>query len=116
MLKMLRICLWLVVAMIALAVFDQVMVRIPLQTAGFKQAQTFYVDFRQRLLGLTGVTGKSAPPSIEQVIETTTQQRQKQPSRPQPYLYVDERGALQFVDSFEQVPEPFRKDAQSLAE
>ena len=113
MLKMLRFCLWLVVAMIALAVFDQVMVRIPLQTAGFKQAQTFYVDFRQRLLGLTG---KGASPSIEQVIETTTQQRQKQPSRPQPYLYVDERGALQFVDSFEQVPEPFRKDAQSLAE
>ncbi|HEY5675031.1 MAG TPA: hypothetical protein VIR78_15105 [Malonomonas sp.] len=116
MLKLLRMLLWLILVLVVVGGLDQFLVRVPLDTPGLAPVQTFYVDFRSRLLGLVGVETVAAPPAtIEQVIEATGSAPQ-QTKKSQRYLYVDEAGELQFADSLAQVPVKFRKAAQPLAE
>ena len=118
MLKLLKLFAWLIVGGILLIAFDQFLVRIPLDVPGVSQAQTFYVDFRSRLLGLVGIDGVAKRPekSIEQLIETTSAASTPKTQPPQRYLFVDETGTLQFADSIELVPARFRDSAQPLAE
>lgn len=118
MLKLLKIFAWMVLAMVLSVALDQLLVRVPLDVPGVNQAQTFYVDFRSRLLGLIGIDGAASLPekSIEQVIEATQEVPATKVKVPQRYLYVDDAGALQFADGLEQVPLKFRGNAQLLAE
>ena len=114
MLKLLKIFIWLVLLLVVVGGFDQFLLRVPLEMPGLSQAQTFYVDFRARLLGLVGVDPATPSASIEQLIETTGSAPQQ--LQPQRYLYVDADGVLQFADSLQQVPAKFRQAAQPLAE
>jgi len=116
--KLLKLFVLIIVTLILLVAADQLLLRVPLDLPGVRQAQTFYVDFRQRLFGLFGVemTSNETDKSIEQVIEATSKPSVDSPSKPQRYLYVDESGALQFTDSLQQVPAQFRDQAQPLAE
>lgn len=118
MFKLLKLFAWLLVAGVLLGSFDQLMMRVPMKVPGVSQAQTFYVDFRGRLLGLIGIDGVAKLPekSIEQVIEATQKLPETTSVANQRYLYVDDSGALQFADSFELVPPQFRKSAQPLAD
>jgi hypothetical protein len=118
MLKMLKLFAWIVFSVLVLLAADQLLVRVPLGLPGATQAQTFYVDFRGRLLDLIGVSpGESgAGKSIEEVIEATTQAPTLKKSAPQRYLYVDESGELQFADSLSLVPAKYREAAQPLAD
>lgn len=115
MLKLLKMLFWLTLVLVVAGGLDQLLVRVPLNTPGLTPVQTFYVDFRARLLGLVGVRPARAPTSIETVIEATSAAPQQQ-NKSQRYLYVDETGGLQFADSLSQVPLRFRKSAQPLAE
>ncbi len=119
MLKLVKYLLWVVVV-VALAIgFDQFMVRVPLETPGLKQTRQFYVDFRSRLLHLVPARGRSEQPvdAIEAVIaEKTAPVAAAAKKVVQRYLYVDDDGTLQFVDSLQQVPKKYRHDAQPLAE
>jgi len=115
MLKLLRMLLWLILVLVVVGGLDQFLVRVPLETQGLSPVQTFYVDFRSRLLGLVGIETAAEPASIEQVIEATSAAPQ-QNKKSQRYLYVDAAGELQFADSLAQVPLKFRKSAQPLAE
>lgn len=115
MLKLLRMLLWLVLVLAVVGGLDQLLVRVPLAAPGLSPVQTFYVDFRSRLLGLVGVKPVAAPTSIEKVIEATSAAPQ-QHKKSQRYLYVDETGELQFADSLSQVPLRFRKSAQPLVD
>ena len=122
MLKLLKLLGWTLTIVILLGAIDQIMVRVPLELPVLKPAQVFYVDFRSRLVGLFGgepatelqATGTKS--SIEQVIESSQAATSVRPQRAQRYLYVDETGALQFADSYSQVPAQYRKDAQPMAE
>ena len=118
MFKMLKLFAWIVFPTLLLLAADQFLVRVPLSLPGATQAQTFYVDFRGRLLDLIGVKqGKpGSGKSIEGVIEATTQAPKEKKSVPQRYLYVDENGALQFADSLSLVPAKYRETAQPLAD
>lgn len=118
MLKLLKLFAWLVFSLALLVGFDQLLVRVPLAVPGVAQVQTFYVDFRGRMLGLIGIDGVAELPakSIDQVIETTREVAAGKAQVPQRYLYVDDSGALQFADSLERVPLKFRGSAQPLAE
>lgn len=115
MFKLLKMFIWLVLVLVVVGGLDQFLLRVPLDIPGLSQTQTFYVDFRSRLLGLVGVKPTTAPASIEQVIEATSSAPQ-QVQKPQRYLYVDADGVLQFANSLDQVPSRFRRDAQPLAE
>ena len=117
MFKLLKVFGWLLFFVIAMVAVDQVLLRVPLDYPGVKPAQTFYVDFRHRLVGLllpeTGEPAKAK--SIEQLIEANSMP-EKSASKPQRYLYVDDSGALQFADSLQQVPLRYRQSAQPLAD
>ncbi|SHJ19130.1 hypothetical protein SAMN02745165_01755 [Malonomonas rubra DSM 5091] len=117
MFKLLKLFGWMLFFLIAVVAFDQFLLRVPLDYPGLKPAQTFYVDFRSRLLDLV-LPEKSTPlkaESIEQVIEQNTRPAQ-QTTKPQRYLYVDKSGVLQFADSLQQVPVQYRESAQPLAD
>ncbi|HKJ04969.1 MAG TPA: hypothetical protein VJ974_05175 [Geopsychrobacteraceae bacterium] len=113
MLKLVRWLVWLLVSLIVLTGLDQTLVRVPMKVPVLEQFQSFYVDFRGRLLGLTSRQVKQY--SVEQVIETTEKQVAPSAKVAGPrFLYVDDSGALQFADSLDAVPEPYRKDAQPM--
>ncbi len=112
MFKLFRLFSWLILTLVILACLDQLMLRVPLEAPGVREAQTFYLDFRSRLLRLVGLGADER--SIEQLIEAS--KPAKQPAKPQRYLYADEHGVLQFADSLEQVPLKYRQDAQPLTE
>ena len=118
MFKILKLFAWVLIAGVVLVAFDQLLVRVPLQLPGVTAAQTFYVDFRSRLLDLMGLedTVPAAEQSIEQVIEIHKTDPARKPASDQRYLYVDDAGALQFADSLDQVPAKFQQSAQPLAE
>ncbi|SEA78339.1 hypothetical protein SAMN05660420_03179 [Desulfuromusa kysingii] len=116
MLKLLRYFLWLVVLVTLMLSFDQLMLKLPLNSPGLKQTQRFYVDFRTRLFGLLSSAPAPAPTSIESVIRQTKTTPVKTEKKSNRYVYVDANGTLQFADSFQQVPVEYRRDAQILAE
>lgn len=115
MFKLLKMFFWLLLILVLLVGFDQFLVRVPLDAPGLSHAQTFYNDFRSRLIGLVSPDVSVLPTSIEQVIETSGAVSLPAPKATR-YLYADDSGELQFVDSLEQVPVRFRKVAQPLAE
>jgi hypothetical protein len=116
MLKVIRYFLWLVVVSALVLGFDQLMLKVPLQTPGLKEIQIFYVDFRSRLFGLTAQEDSTNEDRIEKMINQSAHQDVSQATHPNRYLYVDENGDLQFADSLQQVPVKYRSNAQPLAE
>lgn len=119
MFKITRWFIWGLFSLLLLTAIDQIMLRADLPIPGYVEIREFYVDFRSRLLGLTG---------NDPVARTITTNRQKpagsKPSNssgpatkvPLRYLYVDTDGALQFADSLDQVPLQYRRDAQPLSD
>jgi hypothetical protein len=108
MLKFVRFVLWILVVLALAIGFDRVMYLFDFSTPGLQQTQDFYVDFRNRLVGLVANSDDSK--SIEGVIDKNSQQSSGR------YLYVDDFGALQFADRLEDVPSRFRGAAQPLAD
>jgi len=109
--KLIRALFWGLVFVLLLGGIDQLLVQTPFKGPLIGSVRTFYLDFRQRLLGLAGPA--TAPPSVETTIERAT----APPATPsQRYVYADKDGVLQFADSLDEVPAPFRKDAQPLEE
>lgn len=124
--------LWLVTLLLILVGVDQWLSRVPVSQPVLRAVRIFYLDFRLRLLHLLP---DSAPASIEAVIEQAEKTPVKNPSqrsvahRPKTqkkaapgstagepnYFYADAKGELHFVDSLQEVPERFRKEAQRLA-
>lgn len=109
-----------------LLAIDQAFVHLPMDLPGLRQSQSFYRDFRSRLLGLRpGLPG--AEISVEQLIDaaertTARPQAAKEVPGPPPaqggarYLYPDAGGQLQFADRLEEIPPQFRSKAQPLTE
>jgi hypothetical protein len=104
---------WVIVFFCLLLAVDQFLLRVEFKSGGMQVTQEFYLDFRQRLIGL-GST--SAPKSVEAVI-TEKADVAPVPETPAPrYLYADENGQLQFANSMEDIPPEFRKEAQRMEE
>lgn len=116
MLKLLKYCLWIIVILVLTIGFDQLMVRLPMTAPGLKQTQIFYIDFRARILKLSGRKVQPEEDMIEKVIEKSSKVESKTSTKPIRYLYVDDQGTLQFADSLQQVPIKYRQKAQPLAE
>jgi len=105
---------WVIIFFCLLLAVDQFLLRVEFKFGGMQVAQEFYLDFRQRLIGLTG---GSSPDSVEEVI--TEKQDDVAPVLEPPaprYLYADENGQLQFANSMEDIPPEFRKGAQRMEE
>lgn len=119
-----------------LLAIDQAFVHLPMDVPGLRQSQSFYRDFRSRLLGLSDPILERAkrPPrgtqtSVEGLIEADERRQvtpkaatlgQKGPAgkagQSPRYLYPDAGGQLQFADSLEEIPEALRSKAQPLGQ
>jgi len=110
--KIVRALFWGLIFVLILGGIDQLMVQTPFKGPLIGSVRTFYLDFRTRLLGLTG---PPEPVTVEQSIEqATTPAATKQSA--QRYVYADKDGVLQFADSLDDVPEAYRKEAEPLEE
>jgi len=110
--KIIRALFWGLVFVVILGGIDQLLVQTPFEGPLLGSVRTFYLDFRKRLIDLTG---PSDPRSVEQSIEESVSEPAK-PAAAQRYVYADSEGNLQFADSLNEVPEAFRAEAQPLEE
>ncbi len=121
MFKMTRWFLWGLFTLLLLSVIDQALLRVDLKVPGYTEMRDFYIDFRGRLIGLSGndpiakaISSNRQRPATAPPVPAAEQSvsAQKKPR----YLYVDKDGALQFADSLDDIPLQYRVDAQPLSE
>lgn len=94
---------WTALFLLLLAAADQALLRMTPKNPLLVELQDCYLDLRSRLL-----TRQSD--SIEELLE------QASPSPKKSYFYADRQGELHFVDSLQEVPLPYRNDAQPLTD
>jgi len=117
MFKMTRWFLWGLFTLLLLTAIDQILLRVDLSVPGYMEVREFYVDFRSRLISLSGQDPVAKTITANRQPETALQTQQPAPpAQSQPrFLFVDGDGALQFADSLEEVPLQYRRDAQPMS-
>lgn len=120
--KMIFAFVWLVSFLLLLLVCDQFLLRYPGKDLPLlNDFQQFYQDFRQRLIKLEAQRSTS-PPKTATTVEEVLANREQEVTRSTPaaaetrYLYLDEQGALNFADRFDEIPLPFRQSAKPLGQ
>lgn len=93
---------WVALFLLLLAAADQALLRMTPKNPLLAELQDCYLDLRSRLL-----TRQSD--SIEELLEQTSPPKKS-------YFYADRQGELHFVDSLQEVPLPYRNDAQPLTD
>jgi hypothetical protein len=94
--------LWAALFLLLLVAADQALQRLTPKNSLLGELQDCYLDLRSRLL-----TRQSD--SIEELLDQS-------PPLKKSYFYADRQGELHFVDSLQEVPLPYRNEAQPLAE
>jgi hypothetical protein len=93
---------WTALFLLLLVAADRALLRLTPKTSLLAELQDCYLDLRSRLLN-------RQPESIEGLLE--------EPHPPKKsYFYADRQGELHFVDSLQEVPLPYRNDAQPLTD
>ena len=133
--RLIKPIFWTILFLAMLLVIDQFLVLVPPVHPAHEAVSKFYTDFRGRLIDLTFGEKKSAPKSVEAVIEKqqaaeekvttkdpgTTDKKPTKPTKSAPpqqaqrYIYSDGKGELHFADSLEEVPDEYRGQAQPMA-
>lgn len=122
-----RALLWTLLLLLILFAIDQLLLRVPVRQPILATVRSFYLDFRTRLSHLRP---DGEPHSIEAVIERAEPSSVTRPPRPRTqkkaapagaaknpkYFYADAHGELHFADSWQEIPEEFRREAQRLEE
>jgi hypothetical protein len=137
--KSLSALLWTLVFIALLLGIDQFFLRIPASVSPHREAQTFYLDFRGRLLALG--TGEKKPAGPLPAPGKAQSPLGSKPAAPAPpaqapapaaavsaplpppsgggavvrYIYVDQAGDLHFADSLQEVPARYRGEARPLS-
>lgn len=131
--RLIKPIFWTFLFLIMMLVIDQFLVQVPPVHPAHAAVSNFYQDFRNRLIDLAFNEQKTAPKSIEAVIdkqqkkqkataptinksgqETTQSASKSQTKKTQRYLYSDGKGELHFTDSLDEVPDEFRGQAQPM--
>lgn len=129
--KLLGFSCWALVFALLLLALDQFFLRIPATVSPHREAQTFYLDFRSRLLALPSgekrtpsrppVPGKgpakvapvASPPTPAPAAKTSPAPAIEAPEVR--YIYVDQKRDLHFADSLQEVPAAYRGEARPLS-
>lgn len=113
--------LWAVVIVGTCVAADQLLMRYSLDVQAYRAAQTFYKDFRSRIilmakkddLRLEKVKGDwspTLPPAMLEKIEPLLQ-RDVEPGG---YVYIDKAGGLHLTTRLDEVPKEYRATAKPL--
>ncbi|MDX9709823.1 MAG: hypothetical protein RBT64_09745 [Trichloromonas sp.] len=127
--RLFKTIFWTFFLILLLLGIDQYFVRVSASQPAVTAVRAFYLDFRARLPRLLP---DGEPVSVEAVIEAAEKGvAQSQPTALAPkkaapvsaaaepkfkYLYADADGGLHFAATLEEIPEPFRRQAQRLTE
>lgn len=133
--RLIKSIFWTFLFLVMMLIIDQFLVQVPPVHPAHAAVSNFYRDFRGRLIDLVFNEQRTAPKSIEAVIEKqqlnqkntphkskkSAQERTKpaknsQASQSQRYLYSDGKGELHFVDSLDEVPDEYRGQAQPMGQ
>jgi len=137
--RLIKSLLWIFLFLLMMLIIDQFLVQVPPVDPAHAAVRNFYRDLRSRIIEMAFGEKKTAPDSIEEVIEGHQQNKPgaqadvsevkkhiQQQARitadrpignsPQRYIYSDSNGELQFADSLEEVPEKFRGKAQPIGD
>lgn len=127
--RLFKTIFWTFFLILLLLGIDQYFLRVPASQPALTAVRAFYLDFRSRLLRQLP---EEMPVSVEAVIEAA----EKGDARPRPqtlapkkaapvsaaeepkyrYIYADADGGLHFAATLEEIPEPFRGQAQRLTD
>ncbi len=99
-----RLLLWVGVFLLILLAADRLLLRGSPAHPLLQEVQSCYEDLRRRLL-----SGARSSDPVADLLDT-----REKPLRS--YFYADDHGVLHFVDSLQQVPLPYRSEAQVLEE
>ncbi|WP_305043818.1 hypothetical protein [Geoalkalibacter sp.] len=110
--KIFGLVVWGLLFVLLLAAVDQALLRTDLDVPGYREARRFYVDFRNRLLRLSGAEPSL---SIEGIIDRAPAAPKGKQADAGGYLYADETGALHLVDTLDEVPPRYRGEAKPLS-
>jgi hypothetical protein len=133
--KSLSALLWTLIFVALLLGIDQFFLHVPASISPHQAAQSFYVDFRTRLLALSvgeKQMGQRPPTASEPKVLTKppSTSPKGQPGRvPLPdaaaapageavalrYIYVDQAGDLHFADSLQEIPSRYRAEARPMS-
>ncbi|MBE0503570.1 MAG: hypothetical protein IBX46_05505 [Desulfuromonadales bacterium] len=116
--------LWAVVIVGTCVAADQFLLRYSLDAPAYRVVQTFYKDFRSRIillvqkddLRLDGVKADwtpTLPPAMLEKIEPLLQQKE-QVVEPGGYVYIDKAGGLHLTTRLDEVPKEYRTSAKPL--
>lgn len=109
--KIFGLVVWGLLFVLMLAAVDQALLRTDLDVPGYRAARRFYVDFRDRLLRLSGAEQSL---SIEGIIDRAPAAPPAKKADAGGYVYADEAGVLHLVDTLEEVPPRYRGEAKPL--
>ena len=113
--------LWTVVIVGTCVAADQLLLRYSLDVPAYRAAQTFYKDFRSRILLLAkkddlgfdrmkGDWSPTLPPAMLEKIEPLLH-REVEPGG---YVYIDKAGGLHLATRLDEVPKEYRAAAKPL--
>jgi hypothetical protein len=116
--------LWTVVIVGTCVAADQLLMHYSLDVPAYRAAQTFYKDFRNRIillaqkedLRLDGVKtdwSPTLPPAMLEKIEPLLQQKEQE-VEPGGYVYTDKAGGLHLTTRLDEVPKEYRATAKPL--
>lgn len=112
--------LWLLLIAGVCIALDQILLRMSLQQPALGTAQTFYRDFRARLLRLAKkeegriATVKASLPAWVPAAGTAPAPAAPASVEAAGYVYTDRQGGLHMATRIEEIPEAYRASAKPL--
>jgi hypothetical protein len=119
-----RLFIWLLWAAVIIGTCvaaDQLLLRYSLDAPAYRVVQTFYKDFRSRIIllaqkdelhlkGMKGDWSPTLPPAMLEKIEPLLQPEVE----PGGYVYMDKAGGLHLTTRLDEVPKEYRATAKPL--
>ena len=119
-----RLFIWLVWALVIAGVCvagDQLLLHFSMNSPGYGAAQTFYQDFRGRIIQLAKkedhrleAVKESWPPTLPPAVREKIEPLLQHEAKPGGYVYTDKEGGLHLTTRLDEVPKEYRATAKPL--
>lgn len=119
-----RLFIWLLWALVIAGVCvagDQLLLRVSLNSPIYSAAQTFYKDFRGRLIQFVKkedhrlkAVKESWPPIVPPAVREKIEPMLPPKAEPGGYVYTDKAGGLHLTTRLDEVPKEYRATAKPL--
>jgi len=119
-----RLFIWLVWTLVIVGVCvagDQLLLHFSMNSPIYGAAQTFYKDFRGRIIQLVKkedhrleVVKENWPPTLPPALREKIEPLRQPAAKPGGYVYTDKEGGLHLTTRLDEVPKEYRATAKPL--